>query len=116
MIAVQPIIAVAGSGELHWDICALEAPGAIALSTADRTVLCNVLVEVSVFIGGAEAAIADEVERANIAATKESAYRITFSTGWGERRYSPKLWIENIIAAVCHIRKQRHARAAARAA
>ena len=82
MIAVQPIIALAGSGELHWDICALEAPGTIALSTADRTVLCNVFVEVSVFIEGNEAAaIADEVESMNIAATKEKPYRITFSAG-----------------------------------
>jgi hypothetical protein len=81
MIAVEPIIALAGSGELHWDIRAPEAPGAVALSTADRTVVCDVVVEVSVFIGGAEAAIADEADRMNIAATKENPYRITFSTG-----------------------------------
>ena len=81
MIAVQPIIAVAGSGELHWDICALKAPGVVALSKADRSEFCNAVLEVSTFIGGAEAAIADEVERTNIAATKENPYRITFSTG-----------------------------------
>jgi len=65
MIAVQPMIARAGSAELHWDICALDAP---------------VVVGISIFGGGA-AAIADGVERANIAPTRRNPYRITFSTG-----------------------------------
>jgi len=66
MIAVQPMIARAGSAELHWDICALDAP---------------VVVGKSVLGGGGAAAIADGVERANIVAMRGSPYRITFSTG-----------------------------------
>jgi hypothetical protein len=81
MIVVQPIIAVAGSGELHWDICALETPGIVDLSKADRSEFCNVVLEVSTPIGGADAGIAGVVERKNIPTTKENPYRITFSTG-----------------------------------
>jgi hypothetical protein len=64
MIAVQPMIARAGSGELHWDICALDAPG-----TVGRSVL-----------GGAAPAIADVVEKTNIMVTRENPYRMRFST------------------------------------
>jgi hypothetical protein len=64
-IAVQPIIARAGSGELHWDICALDAPVVVGKSV----------------LGGAGAAIAGEVEKPNIMATRANPYRITFSTG-----------------------------------
>jgi hypothetical protein len=64
MIAVQPIIARAGSGELHWDICALDAPVVVGKSV----------------LGGA-AAIAGNAQRRNVAAMKQNPYRITFSTG-----------------------------------
>jgi hypothetical protein len=64
MIAEQPMIARAGSGELHSNICEVEAPGSVGAAVL-----------------GAAAAIADEVERANIAATSGNPYRITFSTG-----------------------------------
>src|SRR5258706_8150245 len=89
MIAVQPIIARAGSVELHWDICALDAPCAVG---------------VSVLIGGAAPASTDVVERTNITPARENPYRITFSTGWGEGRYSPKLWIDGIIGLARRIR------------
>src|SRR5258706_2540347 len=92
MIAVQPIIARAGSGELHWDICALDAPCAVG---------------VSVLIGGAAPASTDVVERTNIMAARENPYCITFSTGWGEGRYSPKLWIDSIIGFAPRIRYSR---------
>jgi hypothetical protein len=65
MIALQPMIARAGSGEVHCDICALEAPDVMG---------------VSVLIGGAEPAIADDVERTN-AARRGQRYRMTFPTG-----------------------------------
>jgi hypothetical protein len=50
---------------LHWDICALEAPGIVGISV----------------LGGGVPAIADVVERTNIMVTRENPYRITFSTG-----------------------------------
>jgi hypothetical protein len=65
MIALQPMIARAGSGEVHCDICALEVPDVVGMS---------------VRIGGAGAAIADERERTN-AARREHKHRMTFSTG-----------------------------------
>lgn len=78
-MAVQPMMARAGSGEVHCDICALEAPG--------------VIVGISVRIGGAEPAIADDMESTNTA-RREHRYRMTFSTIEGEGRYSPELWTE----------------------
>ena len=62
---MQPIIARAGSAELHWDICALDAPVVVGISV----------------LGGGAAAIADAVENTNIMAMREKPYRITFSTG-----------------------------------
>ena|SRR5580704_1595833 len=91
MIAVQPIIARAGSAELHWDICALDAPGVVG---------------VSVLIGGALPAIADETERTTVAATRRNPYRIKIPTGQGENRQSRKRWIVGIIAVVYGVRKR----------
>ena len=65
MIAVQPMIARAGSVELHWDICALEAPE---------------MVGISVLGDGAIPPIADVAEKTNIMVMRENPYRITFST------------------------------------
>ena len=65
MITLQPMIARAGSGEVHWDICALEAPGVVGTS---------------VLIGGAVPPIADVVEKTNIIVTREKPYRMTFPT------------------------------------
>jgi threonine dehydrogenase-like Zn-dependent dehydrogenase len=62
---VQPIIARAGSGELHWDICALDAPVVVGISV----------------LGACAAAIADAGENTNIMAMRKNPYRITFSTG-----------------------------------
>jgi hypothetical protein len=64
MIAVQAMIARAGSGELHCNICAFADPGTVGVGVLARA-----------------AAIAGEMERRNIAATRENPYRITFSTG-----------------------------------
>jgi hypothetical protein len=67
MIAEQPMMARAGSGELHCNICEVEAPGSVGVSVL-----------------GAAAAIAGDVERANIAATSGNPYRITLSTEWAK--------------------------------